>query len=228
MVTFNSITNELLSIFICSCFPVVAIFNSPMMVHLFSFSSHKDSDFAAWHELFLWNCKVLVGGLEVLVWSVGPESFNISGDAVVLRVEPPSLLITSLSSTDEAIGQKDISGGSGEWMKVTLGINTPLLSEVCVLSMVNNSSSILDSEDHIVLGILRLLEMKPHAFAWLHGGGHWLSDVLGECWSTVAVDNFNLKVHVSVKRDWLATERCLSVGSTPSIERWAVESGLCS
>ena len=70
--------------------------------------------------------------------------------------------------------------------------------------------------------------MEVHASAWLHSGGVWLSDLLGELWDSVAVDNLDIELNIGVEWDWLAAEWGLGESTTVSVVGWAVKAGLVS
>merc|ERR1711990_181940 len=72
------------------------------------------------------------------------------------------------------------------------------------------------------------LGVDVHASAWLHSGGVWLSDLLGELWDSVAVDNLDVELNIGVEWDWLATEWGLGESATVSVVGWAVKTGLVS
>jgi hypothetical protein len=63
--------------------------------------------------------------------------------------------------------------------------------------------------------------MEIHASAWLHSGCHWLRNLLGEFWDSIALNNLDIEVHIGSKWDWLTTDWCPGEGSTVSIVGWA-------
>jgi len=104
-------------------------------------------------------------------------------------------------------------------------VHLPLLSEVELLLMVDDGDAFLLSEDHVVGGLVGLLKMEPEVSVGLHGGGSWLSVLvgivavvvchLGSLGNSVAFHNLNLEIDVRVKGNWLSTEWGLGVGTTP-------------
>jgi hypothetical protein len=69
--------------------------------------------------------------------------------------------------------------------------------------------------------VIRLLPEEIHAGFVSHGGGHWLSIIVNECWGSVAIFDGELEIDVRVKWDWLSANCWPGVGTTPGEVRWA-------
>ena len=199
---------------------VIAVLDSPGLVGVHGGSCHQDIDFTSWHEAFLWYGKVFVHNPGISVFSVGGNSL---GEVFVLGVIPPDGSVLSEVGITTGI-VKFFTGTNVN--EVLLVVPFPLLAGVTSESVMDNSSSFLLGQNHIVSRGVGLFKMEPHASVWLHGGGNWLLVVFSEFWGSVAFNDLNIKVDIRVEWDWLSSNWCPGTGSTPSVVRWAGKSGL--
>jgi len=181
----------------------VAVLDSPVMIGLSGGSGHHNVDFTSWHKFFLWHGKIFVHNPSISVF--GPSGDSL-GQSMVLRVEPPLVgvffdkvgITTVIVKHQFASHVGDLTG---------LLIPGPSLSFVSRLFWLNDNITFLDCKDHWVSSAIGFLKMEPHAFSWLHSGGYWLFVQFSEVWGSVALNDFNIEVNVSVKRDWLSAKR---------------------
>jgi hypothetical protein len=81
------------------------------------------------------------------------------------------------------------------------------IDPVFVFTSNNQWSSLLFGSDGVEI----------HASAWLHGGGHWLSNLLCEFWYSVAFNNFNIEVNIGTEWDWFSSNWSPCKGGTINI-----------
>ena len=200
------------------------VLDSPSVRGVVSVAGHLNLGLGAWHHVLLGDAKVLAANVVVSIEVLGGSPVSDGGGKGVGNwVEVPlklgagnlSVLVGSLT---EELASSLVDDG-------TIIIKRPLLGKVELLLMVDDSNSLLLGQNHIVGGVVRLLEVEPEVSVWLHGGSSWLSVLvgivavvvghLGSLWDSVAFHNLKFKVNVRVKRDWLSTEWGLSVGTSP-------------
>ena len=145
------------------------------------------------------------------------------GEGVCFGIEPPDGWWVGLVHLDEVgITSSILKVGSGGFvLDFSVFRDSPHLGVVSRLLWLNNNITFLFGQDHIVSGSVGFLKMEPHALVLLHGGGLWLSEVFGVGWGSVAVNDFNVEVNISVEGDWFSTEWGLGVSITPGVEGWA-------
>jgi len=178
---------------------------------------------------------VLEGLRDTVIEPVGVRTAE-SWMSVVVVVRGPVAKseVTSLRAELPAV-ETVLNVSSGFLIEELLGLVflNPLLkvawhSWEVVESWFVDSVLIFASDDQWCSLLLGGNGMKVHASSWLHGGGNWLSNLLGEFWDSVALNDLDIKVDIGSERDWLTTEWGPGESGTIYIVGWAVKMGLVS
>lgn len=209
---------------------MLAVFNSPLGVLIAScgmvFREWVENNVGPFTGLVSCHLKglsrVLVGNKSI--FSVVESPLETTGGSKTKTVSGSGIDASS-GFAESIIVRAESFGGAIIPELLILVIEDPFLKTTALVVAVKDKRS--------GFMFFRFSMMEVHADISLHSGGLRLEATgsplnIVSFWSSVALNNLNIKVNIRVERNWFTSKRSLSVCITPSVVSWASNLSLSS